>query len=50
MEVGENWSARKTNNGIFNIRVFNYPEDYPAAINLWEKSGPGVQLGRSDSP
>jgi ribosomal protein S18 acetylase RimI-like enzyme len=32
------------------IREFHYPEDYPAARLLWENSGPGIQLRRSDDP
>lgn len=32
------------------IREFLYPEDYPAVIEMWQASGPGVHLGRSDSP
>jgi ribosomal protein S18 acetylase RimI-like enzyme len=30
------------------IREFQYPEDYPAARQLWEHAGPGIQLRRSD--
>lgn len=32
------------------IREFHYPEDYPAARQLWENAGPGIQLRRSDDP
>jgi ribosomal protein S18 acetylase RimI-like enzyme len=32
------------------IREFKYPEDYPAALLLWEKAGPGIHLRRSDDP
>ena len=32
------------------IRDFQYPDDYPDARLLWENSGPGVQLRRSDDP
>lgn len=32
------------------IRTFRYPQDYPAVRALWEHSGPGIQLGRSDEP
>jgi ribosomal protein S18 acetylase RimI-like enzyme len=32
------------------IRTFRYPEDYSAAIALWEQSGPGVHIGFSDTP
>ncbi len=31
------------------IRVFQYPQDYPAVIGLWETAGPGVHVRRSDS-
>lgn len=34
----------------FIIRQFRYPDDYPAAIELWENSGPGVHVARSDAP
>ncbi len=32
------------------IREFLYPDDYPAARALWDSSGPGVQVRRSDEP
>lgn len=32
------------------IRDFIFPEDYPAAIHLWESAGPGIHLQRSDQP
>jgi ribosomal protein S18 acetylase RimI-like enzyme len=32
------------------VREFHYPEDYPAARLLWENTGPGIQLRRSDDP
>jgi ribosomal protein S18 acetylase RimI-like enzyme len=32
------------------IRQFVYPEDYPAAIQLWKSVGEGVRVGRSDAP
>jgi ribosomal protein S18 acetylase RimI-like enzyme len=32
------------------IREFRYPDDYPAARELWSRSGPGVQVRRSDEP
>jgi ribosomal protein S18 acetylase RimI-like enzyme len=32
----------------FIIREFRHPEDYPAVIDLWSQSGPGVHVGRSD--
>jgi ribosomal protein S18 acetylase RimI-like enzyme len=33
-----------------NIRTFMFPKDYPAVVDLWEKSGPGIHVGRSDTP
>ena len=32
------------------IRAFQFPEEYPAALQLWQNSGPGVNVGRSDAP
>ena len=32
------------------VREFRYPEDYSAVRSLWENSGPGIQLRRSDEP
>lgn len=32
------------------IRVFNYPEDYPAILSLWATAGPGIHVRRSDEP
>lgn len=32
------------------IRTFCYPDDYPAALRLWETAGAGIQLRRSDAP
>lgn len=32
------------------IRQFQYPEDYAAAIRLWNNVGPGVHVGPSDAP
>jgi ribosomal protein S18 acetylase RimI-like enzyme len=34
----------------FIIREFRFPEDYPAARFLWENSGSGIQVRRSDEP
>ena len=31
------------------IRQFNFPEDYPGVVELWEHAGPGVHMGRSDT-
>ena len=33
-----------------NIRDFKFPNDYPAVIDLWEKSSPDIHVGRSDTP
>jgi ribosomal protein S18 acetylase RimI-like enzyme len=32
------------------VREFRYPEDYPLVRDLWSRSGPGVQVRRSDEP
>ena len=32
------------------IRQFVYPDDYSAVLALWETAGPGLHVGRSDSP
>lgn len=32
-----------------NIRSFRQPDDYAAVIDLWDRSGPGVHVGRSDT-
>jgi ribosomal protein S18 acetylase RimI-like enzyme len=32
------------------IREFHYPEDYPAAIELWSATKEGVRIGPSDAP
>jgi ribosomal protein S18 acetylase RimI-like enzyme len=34
----------------FQIRKFEFPEDYQAVIRLWQQAGPGVHVGRSDGP
>ncbi|MES0359724.1 MAG: GNAT family N-acetyltransferase [Anaerolineales bacterium] len=33
-----------------NIRTFKYPDDYLSVVDLWERSDPGIQVGRSDTP
>ena len=33
----------------YSIRAFQYPQDYPAVMALWESAGPGVHFRRSDS-
>ena len=32
----------------FSLREFRLPEDYPAVLDLWNRSGPGVQVRSSD--
>jgi ribosomal protein S18 acetylase RimI-like enzyme len=32
------------------IRGFVFPDDYPAVYGLWADAGPGLHLGRSDTP
>jgi len=32
------------------FRTFKYPDDYLPVVDLWEHSGPGIQVGRSDTP
>lgn len=32
------------------IREFVFERDYAAAIALWDSAGPGVRVGRSDTP
>ena len=31
------------------IRSFRFPDDYAPVLKLWERSGPGIHVGRSDS-
>lgn len=33
-----------------NIRRFNFPDDYPSVIELWEHASPDIHIGRSDTP
>jgi ribosomal protein S18 acetylase RimI-like enzyme len=33
-----------------NVRTFKFPDDYAPVVDLWERSGPGVHVGRSDTP
>jgi ribosomal protein S18 acetylase RimI-like enzyme len=40
----------KMNDRGWVLREFCYPEDYPAVIQLWETAGPGIHIGRSDTP
>ncbi len=30
------------------LRAFRFEQDYPAVIDLWNRSGPGVQVRKSD--
>ena len=32
------------------IRTFRYPEDLAGVFELWGNAGPGIQVGRSDTP
>ena len=32
------------------IRLFRFPEDYPAVMQLWANAGDGIHLRRSDEP
>lgn len=32
------------------LRTFDYERDYEAVLALWRRAGPGVHVGRSDSP
>lgn len=32
------------------IRQFDFVKDYEEIIQLWENAGPGIHIGRSDSP
>ena len=34
----------------YQLREFRWPDDLQAVLDLWQSSGPGVQLGRSDTP
>jgi ribosomal protein S18 acetylase RimI-like enzyme len=36
--------------GDFSIREFNFPDDYEAVLHVWENAGPGIHVGRSDTP
>lgn len=36
--------------GGFSIREFNFVDDYDAVLQLWENAGPGIHVGRSDTP
>jgi ribosomal protein S18 acetylase RimI-like enzyme len=36
-------------NETVQIRPFNRPDDYGAVFDLWNRSGPGVHVGRSDT-
>jgi ribosomal protein S18 acetylase RimI-like enzyme len=32
------------------IREFLFPDDYPAALHLWQNAGPGIHVRKSDEP
>ena len=36
--------------GPYHIRTFRFPQDYTVTARLWDTSGPGIHLGRSDTP
>lgn len=36
-------------NPALQIRPFRHPDDYGTVIDLWDRSGPGVHFGRSDT-
>jgi ribosomal protein S18 acetylase RimI-like enzyme len=36
-------------NEAIQIRSFQQPDDYGAVLDLWDRSGPGVHVGRSDT-
>mgnify|MGYP005862282847 CR=1 FL=1 len=38
------------NNIAVSIRSFNFAEDYETVLQLWEQAGPGIHIGRSDTP
>ena len=52
MARGGSWWARKMIEAETNItlRIFSFPQDYSAVLELWEGAGPGVHVGRSDRP
>lgn len=52
MVPGRVWLVRKmieSSPQMIKIRELCFPQDYPALIELWKSSGPGVRIGRSDS-
>jgi len=34
----------------YTIRLFRFPDDYTPVIELWNHSGPGIHVRRSDTP
>jgi ribosomal protein S18 acetylase RimI-like enzyme len=34
----------------YSIRLFRFPDDYDAVIQLWNQAGPGIHVRRSDAP
>lgn len=40
----------ESSEGKWSIRNFIFPDDYPQIQRLWNEVGPGVRLGRSDTP
>lgn len=43
-------TGERDKKNLVQLRQFRYPEDYPAVTALWSRSGPGVQVRRSDEP
>jgi len=57
MAPGKNYWARKMIEALegqvgrgYQIRMFQFPEDYPAVLELWQTAGPGIHVRRSDQP
>ena len=47
---GKGWWARKMSEAPFTIREFDLALDYDPVLVLWNTAGPGIHVGRSDSP
>jgi ribosomal protein S18 acetylase RimI-like enzyme len=43
-------NTKLRNSGDYEIRDFIFPEDYPKVYSLWQNSGSGVQIRKSDEP
>ena len=48
------WDRKKTSEQVtghgFSLCEFEFARHYDAAVALWSQSGPGIHVGRSDSP